>query len=399
MSERSTITVGLDVHKATIAVCALKGASMTGEEQEIPNEPGIIRRFFKKLKREGDLRCCYEAGPTGYELRRQLEKMGIACEVIAPSLIPRSSGDRVKTDRRDARKLARLYRAGELTPIRIPTEKEEAVRDLLRAREDIGEDLIRERHRLLKFVLRHGRIWRETKNWSAAHWQWLRTQRFDEPPAQRTFEEYLGRLDYTIERRQALDREIQELAKQEPWCEPVARLRCLRGVDTLAALTLVAEIQDFRRFASPRELMSYVGLTPTIHASGERSFRGSITKNGNAHVRRILVEAAWHYRHRPNHGGAIGQRMKDQPASVVEHAKKAQRRLHEKYRNLAAKDRPRQVVVTAVARELVGFVWAILVKHDAKPAPELAPKLASLGAAPVRHYKIKLHRESAGVEA
>jgi transposase len=264
MKKDTRIHVGLDVHKDTIAVCWLRDGSATEETRQIPNEPRAIRKLFRQLQEEGQLQACYEAGPCGDTVRRQLEAMGIACDVVAPSLIPRRPGERIKTDRRDARKLARLSRAGELTPIRIPTEAEEAVRDLLRCREDLAEDVTRQRHRLGKFLLRHGRIWREGRAWTLRHWAWLRAQRFEDPVAQRTFEEYLAQLDFGIDRLRALDGELVAVAQQAPWQPLVARLCCLRGIDLLSALTLLAEIQDFHRFRSPRELMSFVGLVPSL---------------------------------------------------------------------------------------------------------------------------------------
>jgi transposase len=372
MKENTRISwVGLDVHKDTIAVCWLRADSQEEETREIPNEERAIRTLFKRLANEGELRVCYEAGPCGYPVRRQLEQMGIACDVIAPAMIPRRAGDRIKTDSRDARKLARLYRVGELTPIRVPTETEEAVRDLVRCREDLCEDVTRMRHRLLKFLLRHGRIWRDTRNWSDRHWAWLRTQRFDLPSAQRTFDEYLAQLDFGIDRLRTLDAEIATVADKEPWKPLVGRLRCLRGIDTLSALTLLVEIQDFRRFRSPRELMNFVGLVPSIHASGGSVHRGSITKSGNAHVRRVLVEAAWHYRHRPMMAGRLRERAEGQPEAIRTEAMKAQHRLHKRYRRLVGHGKRPPVAVVAVAREMCGFIWALLVKHNeaAEPAP------------------------------
>jgi len=369
----TTIWIGLDVHKDTIAVCWLRGDSRQEETCQIPNEPRAIRKLVRRLGAEGDLRVCYEAGPCGYPVRRQLESLGIACDVVAPSLIPRRPGDRVKTDRRDARKLARLYRAGELTPIHIPTEAEEAVRDLVRCREDLGEDVARQRHRLGKFLLRHGRIWRDGRAWTLRHWAWLRAQRFDDPAAQRTFDEYLAQLDFGLDRLRAFDRELEAVAEQAPWQPLVARLRCLRGIDTLSALTLLAEIQDFRRFRSPRELMSFVGLVPSVHASGGTERRGGITKNGNAHVRRILVEAAWHYRHRPTEAGRLRARAQTQPEAIRAEALKAQHRLHRRYWRLVGRGKLPPIAVVAVARELCDFIWALLVKHEplAAPAPRL----------------------------
>lgn len=265
--------VGLDVHKDTIAVCWLHADSQAEETREIPNEERAIRTLFKRLAGEGELRVCYEAGPCGYPVRRQLEQMGIACDVIAPAMIPRRPGDRIKTDSRDARKLARLYRAGELTPIRVPTETEEAVRDLVRCREDLCQDVTRMRHRLLKFLLRHGRIWRDTRNWTDRHWAWLRTQRFVLSAAQRTFDEYVAQLDFGIDRLRALDAEIATVADKEPWKPLVGRLRCLRGIDTLSALTLLVEIQDFRRFRSPRDSSSTTRLPSPCPPAPARSGR------------------------------------------------------------------------------------------------------------------------------
>lgn len=364
MKEGITLTVGLDVHKDSIAVCCLQGDSQREETREIPNEPRAIQNLFKRLLSEGELRVCYEAGPYGYDVRRLLAKLGIACDVIAPAMIPRRPGDRIKTDRRDARKLARLHRAGELTAIRVPTEAEKAVRDLVRCREDIREDVPRQRHRLLKLLLRHGRIWREPKNWTSRHWAWLRAQRFEEASAQRTFDEYLAQLDFGIDRLRALDAEIAAVAEQEPWKPLVGRLRCLRGVDTLSAMTLLAEVQDFRRFRSPRELMSFLGLVPSIHASGASEYPGSITKSGNGHARRIFVEAAWHSRRRPMMAGRLRERAEGQPEPVHAEAMKAQHRLHLRYRRLVARGKPPHVAVVPVARELCGFVWALLVKHE-----------------------------------
>ena len=364
MESVSTIWIGLDVHKDTIAVCRLGGDEQREEACQIPNDLRAIRKLFGRLAKQGELRVCYEAGPCGYELRRELERMSIACEVIAPSLIPRRPGERIKTDRRDARKLARLYRAGELTTIHVPTAAEEAVRDLVRCRDDLRQDLMRMRHRLLKFVLRHGRIWRESRNWTQGHLVWLRSQRFDDLAAQRTFEEYFAQLDFTLDRVRVLDAELARVAEQNPWKPLVERLVCLRGISTLSALTLLAEIQDFHRFRSPRDLMSFVGLVPSLYASGGTERRGSITKSGNSHVRRILVEAAWQYRHRPQWVGRLRQRSQGQPEAVRAEAMKAQHRLHLRYRRLLGRGKPSQVVCTAIARELCGFVWALLVKHS-----------------------------------
>jgi transposase len=355
----TTIWVGLDVHKETISVAVLDGRRTGRPTVTVPNEPAQLRRLFARLKKEGEVRACYEAGSCGYEVYRQLTAMGISCDVVAPGLIPVRVGDRVKTDRRDAEKLARLFRAGELTSIRVPTDAEEALRDLIRCREDAREDVLRQRHHVLKFLLRHGRIFHETKHWTRAHWIWLRAQRFDAPLAQIVFTDYLTTLDKGLARVEALGQEIAKQAEKEPHAAMVGRLRCLRGIDTLSAMTLIAEICDFARFEHPRELMAYLGLVPSERSSGGKQRRGSITKTGNAHARRIFVEAAWHYRHAPARSATMKTRWDGQAPAVVEHAFKAQERLHRRFFRLTSRGKPSQVAVVAVARELCGFVWAV----------------------------------------
>lgn len=364
------------MHKSTIALNWLVGDAASGEDAVIPNRPKAIEKLFRKLGRLGELRCCYEAGPCGYELRRQLEKRGVACEVIAPSRIARQPAERLKTDRLDARKLARQYRNGDLTVIRVPSESEEADRDLVRCREDVREDAQRHRHQLLKFLLRHGRVWREGSHWTVAHWAWLRQQAFEQASAQRTYNEYVERVRATNERLGALDKELQDLAQQERWKDQIGRLRCLPGIDTLSALMLLVEVMEFRRFKSPRELMSFVGLTPGVHQSGEsRARRGSITKDGNGHIRRVVVEAAWAYRHSVVGAKAWQRRCKGQPAAVVAEAQKAYERLRYKYRRMVERHKPTPMAATAVARELLGFIWALSVKHgDTSTAPAPATK-------------------------
>src|SRR5262245_36582512 len=236
---------------------------------------------------------------------------------MAPALTPRRPGQRIKTDRRDAVKLVRLFRAGELTPIRVPNEAEEAVRDLVRCREDCRRDVLRWRHRLLKFLDRHGRLYVTGRNWSQRHWTWIRNQHFDLPILQRTFEATLFALEQALARVAELDKEIAAVADKEPYRIPVGWLRCFRGIDTLSAMILLAEIVDFQRFNHPRELMGYLGLVPSEYSSGDTQRRGAITKAGNTHARRALVEAAWHYRHRPSVAGALRQRTEGQPPHVV----------------------------------------------------------------------------------
>jgi transposase len=357
--------VGIDVHSVRISIAVLAG-SAEPRHLEIGNEEKAIRRTFRRLAEDAyELRCCYEAGPCGYELHRQLSTMGIACEVIAPSLIPRKAGDRVKTDRRDALKLARLYRAGELTSVRVPTSDEEAVRDLVRAREDARKDLIAARHRLNKFLLRHGRIYSQGTKWTQRHWKWLRAQGFERPCERLVFEHYVGQVDHLFERHIALKSEIALVAESQQYRPLVQRLVCLRGISVLSAMILIAEIQDFHRFSHPRALMAFLGLVPGEYSSGKKERRGRITKAGNAHVRRILVEAAWAYRHPPRIGPRIRKALASQPPALVSLARKADQRLHRRYARLVGRGKRHQVVVTAIARELSGFVWAAMTEEAA----------------------------------
>jgi transposase len=285
----------------------------------------------------------------------------VACEVIAPALIPRRAGDRVKTDRRDASQLAILYRAGALTAIHIPTDQEEAARDLLRCREDIRADLLRARHRLSKCLLRHGRRFTATKTaWSKRHTAWLRAQTWPLAALEQTHRAYLRTVDEAVARLDAVEQDLRALLDLEPLRPRVARLRCFRGIDDLTALTIAAELGDPRRFATAPRTMAFVGLVPSEHSSGTTRARGAITKTGNGHLRRVLVEAAWHYRHHPFVGAALRHRQRNAPAAVIAQAWTAQQRLYRRYQRLAARGKPKQHIVTAVARELTGFVWAAL---------------------------------------
>jgi len=363
--KKDTTYVALDDSKNSLVAGLLRPEAEVPELRSIPNEPRHLRRFFDRLKREGPVVACYEAGPAGYDLYRQLTALGVPCQVMAPALTPRKPGDRIKTNRRDAAKLVRAFRAGDLTPIRVPDEAQEAVRDLLRCREDVKEDLLRWRHRLLKFLARHGRVYREGRHWTQRHWAWLRGQRFADPVLGRTCQEYLCTVEQLLARRTDLERELAAIAQQAPYREPVGWLRCFRGIDTLSALALLIEVGDFQRFPHPRQLMAYIGLVPSEASTGDRARRGSITKAGNTHVRRVLVEAAWHYRHPPRLGKALTRRSQGQPAAVLAQAWQAQRRLHRRYRHLVGHGKRPPVAVVAIARELVGFLWAVL----ARPAP------------------------------
>ena len=356
--------MAVDDSKRTLVVGILRPGNDDPELRSIPNEPRHLRRLVARLTREGPVRACYEAGPSGYDLYRHLTALGVACQVIAPALTPRKPGDRIKTDHRDAAKLVRLFRAGELTPITVPDEAGEAVRDLLRCREDAQADLLRWRHRLGKFLARHGRVYREGRNWTQRHWTWIRTQRFALPALERTLAEHRCTVEQLLARVADLDQEITALADTEPYRARVGWLRCFRGIDTLAAMILLTEIGDFQRFAHPRRLMAYLGLVPSEASSGDRTQRGSITKAGNTHVRRILVEACWHYRHPPRLGAALARRSQGQPSSVRAQAWRAQLRLHRRYRHLVGHGKRPSVAIVALARELVGFLWAAVTLPD-----------------------------------
>ena len=357
---KSTTIIAFDQHAATTMAAVLLPGDRTPALHPLTSESATILRFVARLRRQGPVTCCYEAGPCGFELQRTLSAEGIPCDIIAPALIPRRPGDRIKTDRRDAGHLAILYRAGALTAIHIPTEQEEAARDLLRCREDIRADLLRARHRLSKFLLRHGRRFTVTKAWSKRHDTWLRAQTWPLPALDQTHRAYLRTVDEALARLQAVEQDLRALLTLEPLRARVERLRCFRGIDDLTALTIAAELGDPRRFVTAPSTMAFVGLVPSEHSSGTKRARGAITKTGNAHLRRVLVEAAWHYRHHPFIGQALRQRQRGAPAPVIARAWTAQHRLYRRYQRLSARGKPKQHVVTAVARELTGFVWAAL---------------------------------------
>jgi transposase len=321
----TTVTVGLDVHARSIRLAAVRADELL-EERTLPHDEEAVERV---LRRWPGVRCCYEAGPTGFGLYRHLIGRGIDCSVVAPGLVPQRPG-------------------GEL----------EAARDLVRAREDARLDRMRDRHRLSKFCLRHGRAL-PTSTWTVTRRNWLATQRFEFAAQQITFDSYLHTVDLVDARIEQLERAIRETAEQEPWCALVARLRCLRGVDTLTALALVTEIGDFDRFTTAEQFMAFVGLVPTEHSSGEKRRQGSITKVGNSHVRRLLVESAWHARRRPKVGYELARRQRGQDAAVIERAWRCQQRLYQRWQRMAGRGKPQQKIVVACARELAGFVWAI----------------------------------------
>ena len=359
--------IGLDVHADTIAVAV---AELGGEVRSlgiIPNRAESVRRLIGKLGKPEQLRVCYEAGPTGYVLYWQLTELGVHCEVVAPTLVPVKIGDRVKTDRRDAEKLARSHRAGDLTAVWVPDAAHEALRDLVRARLAAKRDQLRARHRLGKFLLRQGRRAPEgTTAWTGKHLAWIKQQQFAHAAQETTLLDYLHEVEHAAERIVRLERGIDAAVEAMPTSlrAVIAGLQCLRGVAKVSAVTLVSELGQISRFAHARQLMGYAGMVSREHSSGERIRRGAISKTGNAHLRRIVTEAAWSYRHRPNIGAGLAARQSTASEPVKAIAWRAQHRLHARYRALLARGKTKQKVITALGRELLGFIWAIGVELE-----------------------------------
>jgi transposase len=353
MSEGSW--VGLDVHARSVVAGVLDAGS--GELRTVRVGPRSAETVVWLQGLPGPVRVAYEAGPTGYGLARACVEAGISCMVAAPSKIPRASGDKVKTDRRDAERLARLLRLGELVPVRVPEPHEEAARDLVRAREDVRGDLMRARHRLSKLLLRHDLVY-DASAWTLAHDAWLRRQRFESRPLSLAFDECYGAVLQAKARRDALDAAIVELAAEPSFAGIVGRLCCLRGVSTLTALGLTVEIGDWARFR-PQALGPFLGLTPSEDSSGEKRRLGAITKTGNTHARRLLVEAAWHQRRDLCASLTLERRRQHQPAAVRARADQSARRLHARWHALENRGKKRTIVAVAVARELAGHCWAL----------------------------------------
>ncbi|HEY4338324.1 MAG TPA: IS110 family transposase [Steroidobacteraceae bacterium] len=354
--------IGLDVHAETIAVAVAEPGGEVRSLGTIPNRPESVGRLMRKLGKPAQLRVCYEAGPTGYVLYWQLSELGVRCEVVAPTLVPVKAGDRVKTDRRDAEKLARCYRAGDLTAVWVPDAAHEALRDLVRARLAGKRDQLRARNRLGKFLLRHGRRAPQgTTAWSLKHLAWVRGQHFEQAAQQATLVDYLHEVEHEADRILRLERSIDTAIETLPqkMRAVIEALQSLRGIAKLSAVSIMAEVGELSRFAQARQLMGYSGIASREHSSGPRIQRGAISKTGNAHLRRIVIEAAWAYRHRPGIGATLLARQRDQSEDIKAIAWKAQHRLHARYAKLLARGKPKQQVITAVGRELIGFIWAI----------------------------------------
>jgi transposase len=360
--KKGTRFVGLDVHADSIAVAVAESGGEVRSLGTIPNDPEAIAKLMRKLGPLPALRVCYEAGPCGYVLYWQLTRLGISCVVVAPTLVPVKAGDRIKTDRRDAQKLARLFRSGDLTPVWVPDGAHEALRDLVRAREAAKRDQLRARHRLQKFLLRHGR--RPPlgiKPWTDRFRHWVATLRFEHPAQEATRLDYVTEIDHARDRIVRLEQAIDAAIAAAPAAmrTVIAALQALRGIAKLSAATIVAEVGPLARFERPRQLRGYTGAVPCEDSSGPRTRRGRITKTGNAHLRRVVTEAAWAYQHQPHVGPTLRQRQRDLSEAVKAIAWKAQHRLHSRYRRLTARGKVKQQVVTAIGRELLGFIWAI----------------------------------------
>ena len=353
--------VGMDVHKATIAVAVAEaGGGELRYVGEFENSPEAIAKLVRQLKKgDAQLSFCYEAGPCGYGIHRQLTELGWDCQVVAPSLIPRKAGDRVKTDRRDSLMLARLHRAGELTAVWVPDDAQEGLRDLTRAREDMKSLQLKAKQRLSAFLLRYGKSYAGKSNWTQAHFRWLEEMKFTQPVQQIVFQEYVDTVKMLTKRVSALDQQLESVVSESVFWPVIESLMALRGVSLLTAATIVAEIGDLQRFASAPQLMAYLGVVPSEHSSGATKSRGGITKTGNGHVRRVLIEAAWTYRHPARKTRHLQRRAERTPDAVQEIAWKAQKRQCARYRLLDAKGKLKVQACTAVARELAGFIWAI----------------------------------------
>ena len=361
--------IGIDDSADKWVIAHYEGTAATPSRgfELVPDESGY-RKLIGWIKQlDGEARVVYEAGPCGYELYRHLRKKKIPCEVAAPSLTPRRSGERVKTNRRDAAKLAKLFRAGELTLITVPDAEHEALRDLVRGRRAVQRDVLRARQQLNHLLLRQGQRYRESTHWSQRHWAWIRALELPQPDAQSVLAETLLALEQRIEQLRRYDLLLKEAAARPRYAHYVQALRTLRGIDTLTALGIVAEMGDLRRYPTAPQLMAAVGVVPSEYSTGEKTHRFGITKTGNTQVRHLAIEAAWHYQRTAKEGKTLQHRRKGQPAAIVDIARRCDARLHRRFQRLTSRGKPSNVAVVAVARELVGFIWAIGQQFNLNP--------------------------------
>lgn len=360
--------VAMDTHKKQHRVAMVYPNDEVIVEFSVKNTASEIRKMVRKIKKNapGEIKFCYEAGVCGFTLQRRIEALGCKCSVIAPSLIPRKPGERKKTDRRDAQKLLGLFMSDMLTEVYPPEEQQEAARELTRCREAAQENLKRIRHQLQKMLVRHGYVFIDGQHWTQKHYRWLEAIQFDQPLLQDVFECYFTEMRHCLQRVQTLDKELEKLAQSEDYREAVGILCCFYGIKTLTAISIIAEVFDFGRFASPRDLMSYLGLTPSESSSGEKKHKGPITKTGNKRVRRLLTEVAWHHRHAYGVSKVLRKRREGQPQWAIDIADRAGIRLRRRYRRLVNRGKLPCKAVTAVARELAGFIWSALIEYEAR---------------------------------
>jgi len=366
---KNSITyVAMDTHKKQHRVAIAYPNDEVIVEFSVKNTPSEIRKMVRKIKKNapGKVKFCYEAGICGFTLQRRIEALKCKCSVIAPSLTPRKPGERKKTDRRDAKKLLGLFMADMLTEVYPPDERQEAARELTRCREAAQENLKRIRHQLQKMLIRHGYVFIDGQHWTQKHYRWLEAIQFDQPLLQDVFECYFTEMRHCLQRVQTLDKELEKLAQSEDYREAVGILCCFYGIKTLTAISIIAEVFDFGRFASPRDLMSYLGLTPSESSSGEKEHKGPITKTGNRRVRRLLTEVAWHHRHAYGVSKVLRKRREGQPQWAIDIADRAGIRLRRRYRRLVLKGKLPCKAVTAVARELTGFIWSAMIEYEAR---------------------------------
>ena len=361
---RQTIVyAGNDVHQDFIEVAVYReDESEPFIEKRLANDKSLVQKFYKNLVADYDVRACYEAGGCGYVFYRWLKEVGAKCEVIAPSLIPRRSGDRIKTDKRDAKKIGKLYRSGELTRVHVPNETEEADRALVRLREQILKELNQSRQYILKFLQLRGHRF-EGDHWTQKHEFYLRKLKFENVHEQFVFDRYMSMLEFKKIELQEIENGIKKLSMSKEYEQRVKKLRSFRGIDTLSAMTIVTEVIDFKRFGGAKEFMGFIGLVPSQHSSGGTRRVGSITGTGNSRLRRVFVEAAWHYRHRPAVTKSLKERQEGVSIEVKEYSWKAQQRLSKKYWRLLNR-KEKNIVTVAVARELSGFVWSLMIREN-----------------------------------
>jgi transposase len=372
--EKGITYVAMDTHKKQHRVALVYPNNEEILEFSVKNAPAELRKMVGKIRRNapGKVIFCYEAGICGFTLQRRIEALGCKCSVIAPSLTPRKPGERIKTDRRDAKKLLGLFMADMLTEVYPPNEEQEAARELTRCREAAQENLKRIRHQLQKMLVRHGYVFIDGQHWTQKHYRWLDAVEFNQPLLRDVFDCYLTEMRHCLQRVQTLDKELEKLAQSEDYKEVVGILRCFYGIKTLTAISVIAEVFDFGRFASARAFMSYLGLTPSESSSGEKEHKGRITKTGNKRVRRLLTEAAWHHRHAYVVSKALNKRREGQPQWAIDIADRAGVRLRRRYRRLVNRGKLPCKATTAVARELAGFIWSALVEYEARRKRKVA---------------------------